>query len=81
MQSVLHEAQEELQAIPLRPPAEGEREAAKIIVMAEGTSGMVELPMEFADVDEMLMLNEKLAMRACGVDEGDEMARENLPKL
>ena len=57
-----HETQEEKQkpqVTPLRPPAEGEpceyeyeceQEAAEIIGMAGGTSGMLELPMEIANV-------------------------------
>ena len=42
---------------------------------------MVKLPTEVAEVDEMAMLNGKPAMRICGVDEGDEVARRSLPKL
>ena len=42
--------------------------------MTEGTSGMLELPMEVADVDEMAVLDGKPAMRVCGVDEGDNSA-------
>ena len=43
---------------------------------------MVKLPMEVAEVDrQMVMLNGKPAMRICGVDEGDEVARRSLPKL
>ena len=64
-------------ATPLRPPAEGEpceceREAAEIVVMAEGTSRMIELPMEVANVDE--------AGWETG-DEGNEIACGSLPKL
>ena len=39
--------------------------------MAKGTNGMLELPMEVADVDEMAVLDGKPAMRVCEVDEGD----------
>ena len=42
--------------------------------MTEGTSGMLDLPMEVADVDEMAVLDGKPAMRVCGVDEGDNSA-------
>ena len=76
-----------MQATPLRSPAEGEgpreceRHAAKIVVLAEGTCGMVELPTEAADVDAIAVLNEKPAMGACGVDEGNEIACGSLPKL
>ena len=51
--SVPHETQEELQKPRvklLRLPAEGEQEAAEIIGMAGGASGMLELPMEVANV-------------------------------
>ena len=58
--SVPHETQEEKQkpqVTPLRPPAEGEpcececeQEAAEIVGMVGGTSGMLELPMEIANV-------------------------------
>ena len=34
--------------------AASDTEAAEIVVMAEGTSGMLELPMEGADVDKWL---------------------------
>ena len=57
------------------------QDAAKIIAMAEGTCEMVELPTEVADVDAISVLNGKPAMRACGVDEGNEIARGSLPKL
>ena len=40
---------------------------------------MVEVPTEAADVDKMAVLNGKPAMKTCGVDEGDEIARESLP--
>ena len=53
---------------------DGEQEVAEIIEMAEGTSGILELPMEVADVDEMAVLDRKLAMRVCGVDKGDDSA-------
>ena len=46
----------------------------EIVRMTEGTSGMVELPMEVADVDEMAVLDGKPAMRVCGVEEGDNSA-------
>ena len=36
---------------------------------------MIEVPTEAADVDEMAVLNGKAAMKACGVDEGDGIAR------
>ena len=57
-QLVPHKTQGELhkpQVTPLRLPAEGEQEAAEVVVMAEGTSGIVELPMEVANVDEMVV--------------------------
>ena len=57
------------------------QDAAKIIAMAEGTCGMVELPTEAADVDAISVLNGKPTMRACGVDEGNGIARGSLPKL
>ena len=100
--SVPHDTQDlklqKPQATQLRLPAEGgpcecEHEAAEIVVMAEGTNGMVKLPMEVADLDEMAVLDGKPAMRACGVDEDDEIAhlhdedsqhdenaRDNLPE-
>ena len=40
---------------------------------------MVEVPTEAADIDKMTVLNGKPVMKACGVDEGDEIARESLP--
>ena len=46
----------------------------EIVRMTEGTSGMVELPMEVADVDEMAVLDGKPAMRVCRVEEGDNSA-------
>ena len=46
----------------------------EIVRMTEGTSGMLDLPMEVADVDEMAVLDGKPAMRVCGVDEGDNSA-------
>ena len=80
MPNVLHEEPQKPQVTPLRFPAEGEprereREAAKIVVMEKGTGRMVELQMEVADVDEMIILNVKPAT-VCRVDEGDEIARE-----
>ena len=50
--SVPHETQElqKPQVKLLRLPAEGEQEAAEIIGMAGGTSGMLELPMEVANI-------------------------------
>ena len=72
-----HETQEEPQkprVTSLRQPAEDAREAAEIVGMAEGTNGMLVLPMEVAGVDEMVMLDGKPAMRVCGVDEGDNSA-------
>ena len=40
------------------------RHRAEIVRMAEGTSGMLELPMKVADVDEMAVLDGKLAIRS-----------------
>ena len=44
-------------------------------------SGMVALPMEVVDVDEMAMLDGKPVTRACGVGEGDEIVRGRPSKL
>ena len=43
-------------------------------------SGMVALPMEVVDVDEMAMLDGKPVTRACGVGEGDEIVCQNSSK-
>ena len=57
------------------------QDAAKIIAMAEGTCRMVELLTEAVDVNEISVLNGKPVMRACGVDEGNEIVHGSLPKL
>ena len=45
-------------------------------MIAEGmVSGIVALPMEVTDVDEIAMLDEKPETRACRVGEGDEIVR------
>ena len=80
MPSMPHETQEEAQesgVTLLRFPAEGEPcdcecEAAKIVVMAENTNGILELPMEIAEFDEMAVLDGKLEMRVCEVDDSDD---------
>lgn len=64
--SVPNKTQEELQkpqATPQSLPAEGEYE--------QEAAEMVMLPMEFAGIDKMIVLDGKLAMSlVCGVNEG-----------
>ena len=44
-------------------------------------SRMVVLPMEVVDVEEMVVLDGKPAIRTCGVGEGDEIMCGSPPKL
>ena len=77
MPSLPHKTQEEAQKpgmTPLRLPTEGEpceweRETAKIVVMAESTNRILELPMEVAEIDEIAVLDGKLELRVREVDD------------
>ena len=59
---------------PNVPSVPHRTQRTEIVRMAEGTDGMLELPMEVAGVDGMAMLDGKPAMRVCGVDKGDNSA-------
>ena len=58
-----------------------EQEATDVMIAAGMVNGMVALPMEITDVDEIAMLDEKPATRTCRIGEGDEIVRGSPPKL
>ena len=79
-----NEPQDSLRATPRRLPVEGKpseckQEVADNVVTAGRTNGMAGTAKPIiADVDRTATLGKDLATAACGVDEGDEMERNEL---